>query len=1055
MLSPMRFLYAIFTALFGCMLWSCDRPPQSSMQPLGLHKGERVVLIGNNLGSRMMEFGSFDLELHMRYADSTVFIRNMCFPGYTAGFRPHPSRNSPWAFPGAEAFNSQFAVETGSEGHFPTDDEWLQELKPDVILAFFGYNESFGGPEKLDDFRGELAAFIEHSRQQSYNSEGHTQLVLISPIAFEDLSDRYDLPDGKEINTNLALYTQAMQEVAAEKDVPFLDVFTITQYWYKNQSEPMTIDGSQLSKSGYDQFASYLVEQIFGKGEKGEPALREGLRQAVLEKDWIWRQDYKIPNGVHAYGRRFNPFGPDNYPFEIQKLREMGYNRDTAIWLASKGQLVDLKKMDSATSKLPEVETNYEFQEGETGRYLYGEEAVASLHTAPGYKIDLFASEEDFPDLANPVQIAFDSKGRLWVATMPSYPHWKAGDGRPNDKVIILEDIDGDGKADTQTVFADSLHLPTGIAFTPDGVYISQGRDLVLLNDTDGDGKADRKEIVLTGFDDHDTHHAHSTYSMDPSGAFYMAEGLFLHSNVETSYGPIRGVNGGFYRYQPQTKKLERVAQVSIPNPWGIATDAWNQTIYSETSGPDVRWMLPGSLQTQYGQANPKGFSLVDPDHRVRPTSGLEIVSSRHFPDEVQGDFLINNTIGFLGTKQHTLVDSGTGFVSEHRQDLLWGDDKNFRPVDLEFAPDGSLYLVDWHNLLIGHMQHNARDPLRDHMHGRIYRITYPSRPLVKPAKIDGATIDELLENLKLPENRTRERTRTELRMRDADEVLRAVKSWAKQLDSTDSNYLKYTTEAMWVTWGANQIDESLLKQLLQSTDHRARSAAVRALRYNVDKLADHEDLFLAAASDSHGRVLLEVIAAATWLKPEIGQHVLSRIDTTVLDEWNAPSYRAALAYVEGRSPNEEKAASLDTDLTGPALEQYKRGATIYARDGYCVTCHQPDGKGLDASGFPPLDASRWVTGSEERLIKLTLNGLLGPIQVKGKNYPGQVPMTPFGALLDDQEMADVLTYVRNSFGNKASAISAEQVKTIRAAIAEHKGFYSPDDLLKIHPLEN
>src|SRR5690606_37691619 len=394
-----------------------------------------------------------------------------------------------------------------------------------------------------------------------------------------------------------------------------------------------------------DQFASYLVEQIFGKGEKGEPALRDGLRQAVLEKDWIWRQDYKIPNGVHAYGRRFNPFGPDNYPFEIQKLREMGYNRDTAIWLASKGQLVDLKKMDSTTSKLPEVETNYEFQEGETGRYLYGEEAVASLHTAPGYRIDLFASEEDFPDLANPVQIPFDSKGRLWVATMPSYPHWKAGDGRPNDKVIILEDIDGDGKADTPTVFADSLHLPTGIAFTPDGVYISQGRDLVLLNDTDGDGKADRKEIVLTGFDDHDTHHAHSTYSMDPSGAFYMAEGLFLHRNVETAYGPVRGVKGGFYRYQPQTKKLERVAQVSIPNPWGIATDAWNQTIYSETSGPDVRWMLPGSLQTQYGQANPKGFSVVDPDHRVRPTSGLEIVSSRHFPDVDQGVLVRNSVV--------------------------------------------------------------------------------------------------------------------------------------------------------------------------------------------------------------------------------------------------------------------------------------------------------------------------------------------------------------------------------------------------------------------------
>jgi glucose/arabinose dehydrogenase len=132
---------------------------------------------------------------------------------------------------------------------------------------------------------------------------------------------------------------------------------------------------------------------------------------------------------------------------------------------------------------------------------------------------------------------------------------------------------------------------------------------------------------------------------------------------------------------------------------------------------------------------------LVEEKHRVRPTSGLEFISSRHFPDDVQGDFLINNTIGFLGTKDHTLTDDGTGYISKHRQDLLVSEDKNFRPVDMEFAPDGSLYVVDWHNVLIGHMQHNARDPLRDHVHGRIYRITYPSRPLVKPAKVHGASI--------------------------------------------------------------------------------------------------------------------------------------------------------------------------------------------------------------------------------------------------------------------------------------------------------------------------
>src|SRR5690606_14519646 len=173
---------------------------------------------------------------------------------------------------------------------------------------------------------------------------------------------------------------------------------------------------------------------------------------------------------------------------------------------------------------------------------------------------------------------------------------------------------------------------------------------------------------------------------------------------------------------------------------------------------------------------------LIEDAHRVRPTSGLEFVSSRHFPDDVQGDMLINNTIGFLGTKQHALVEDGTGYVSRHRQDLLWSDDPNFRPVDMEFAPDGSLYVVDWHNVLIGHMQHNARDPFRDHVHGRIYRVTYPSRPLVEPAKVAGADIRTLLDNLKLPEYRPRYRSRRELRGRPADEVVSAVQERVAEL---------------------------------------------------------------------------------------------------------------------------------------------------------------------------------------------------------------------------------------------------------------------------------
>jgi glucose/arabinose dehydrogenase len=381
------------------------------------------------------------------------------------------------------------------------------------------------------------------------------------------------------------------------------------------------------------------------------------------------------------------------------------------------------------------VKTNYSSSNSKNGSttYLPGADAVKTLAVPEGYKVDLFASEEQFPDLANPVKLSFDNRGRLWVATMPSYPQWRPGDAKPDDKILILEDTDGDGRADKQTIFARGLHLPLSFEFAPEGVYVPQSSHLVLFRDRNGDGQADSSEVILSGFDDHDTHHAISAFRADPSGAFYMAEGTFLHSHVETPYGVERSTNGGFFRYAPQRQQLERTLRVSIPNPWGIAFDAYGQDFFADTSDPNVRWMTPASLWVPFGEFAPLPPNLIPKAQMVRPTAGLDFISSRHFPDDVQGDLIINNTIGFLGTKQHAVSEDGTGFKLTFRQNLLQSKDGNFRPVSMEFAPDGSLYVADWHNVLIGHMQHSARDPLRDHTHGRIYRITYPSRPLVKP----------------------------------------------------------------------------------------------------------------------------------------------------------------------------------------------------------------------------------------------------------------------------------------------------------------------------------
>lgn len=1027
---------------------------QSDSSSLKITKGSHIILIGNNLGSRMMNFGHFETEMHLRYPDSLLYIRNMCDGGNTPGFRPHSGRPSPWAFPGADKFQTELARNSDSQGHYETPDEWITRHKADIIIAFFGYNESFQGKQGLENYKAELDAFIKHTLDQKYNGLTPPQLAIVSPIAFENLSDKYDLPDGKQENENLALYAEAMKEIAANNKVLFLDAYSPSAKWFESTADQLTVDGSQLNDEGYRKFSVLLADGVFGEASAKAAVHRELVHAAVMEKNWMWHNDLKIPNGVHVYGRRFNPFGPDNYPPELDKIRQMTAIRDEAIWQAAKGKKMDLAEADSKTRKLPEVKTNYNPEKNGSLQYLYGQEALNKLTVAPGYKIELFASEKEFTDLANPVQLSFDNKGRLWLATMPTYPHWKPGDPKPNDKIIILEDTNADGKADKQTIFAEGLQLPLGFELAPEGVYLSQGTNFFLLKDTNGDDKADTKEILLSGFDDHDTHHAHHAYTTDPSGAIYMGEGLFLHTNVETSYGPVRATNGGFYRYNPQRRQLERTAQLSIPNPWGIAFDAWGQNFFAETSSPDVRWMMPGSVKSRYGVATHKSKQLIEDRHLVRPTSGLEFVSSRHFPDEVQGDFLINNTIGFLGTKQHTLVDSGTGYNSRHRQDLLKSEDKNFRPVDMEFAPDGSLYVVDWHNVLIGHMQHNARDPLRDHVHGRVYRITYPSRPLVKPAKVHEASIPELFENLKLPEYRTRYRTRRELRGRPVAEVLTHLGNWVSNLDKNDSMYEHHLLEGLWVSWGMNKVDEKLLRQLLQAKDYRARSAAVRVLRYTGHQVPEQANLLMQGAKDPHGRVRLEALVAASWLDKTKGLPIVMEAGKSPLDEWMQPPYETALAHLNGHELEKKKEELAKTTLIGNEAELYNKGRSIYARDGFCGTCHQPDGKGLPASGFPPLTANNWVLGNQDRLIKLVLNGMHGPIEVQGKKYPGQVPMTAFGAMLNDEEIAAVVTYVRNSFGNKAPAITPEKVKEVRAATKSKTGFYSPEELLKQHPLE-
>lgn len=515
--------------------------------------------------------------------------------------------------------------------------------------------------------------------------------------------------------------------------------------------------------------------------------------------------------------------------------------------------------------------------------------ALAQLVPAEGYDVNLWASEVEFP-LHNPVALTFDAKGRMWVATMPSYPQYRPGDrnasGRlgPNDKILILEDTDGDGVADDCTVFADGLHVPTGLELGDGGVYVAQQPNIVFLADTDGDDRADVRRVILHGFGTEDSHHSISAFTWGPGGGLYFQEGTFHHTQVETPWGPVRCVDAGVFRFEPTTHKLSVFVSYRFANPWGHVFDRWGQSFVSDASGGANYFGTAFSGHVEYPRKH-RGMRQWT-DSTKRPTAGCEFVSSRHFPPEAQGNFLLNNCIGFHGVMQYEVEEDGSGFVGRQIEPLLHSTDINFRPVDLQFGPDGALYICDWFNPLIGHMQYSLRDARRDTEHGRIWRITATGRPLLDPIDLTEKSVPELIELLKEPEDRLRYRVRRELRVRDTETVVAAIRATQPRGLVVEPEDEHFELERLWVHQHLDQRNLTGLLSLLRADDHRARAAATRVLLHWFDRVPEAMDRLRELARDSSPRVRLEVVRACSFLPTLEAAKVALEVVAQPLDDY-------------------------------------------------------------------------------------------------------------------------------------------------------------------------
>ncbi len=819
-------------ALWLLALSVCVTSAQADEPALTLKPGDHVVYIGNTMADRMQHDGWLETFMHALHPEHNLTVRNLGFPGDEVKFR---SRSE----------------------NFGSPDEWLSKVKADVVLCFFGYNEALRGEAELDTFRKNLVEMIEGMRGQLYNGKTPPRLVLCSPIAHENLGSPH-LPDGAENNRKLQMYAEAMRTVCTEMKVPFVDLYTSTSSLYGRSERPLTMNGIHLTTEGNRAVAEEMIATLFDSPtiDRSNAELQR-LREAVLDKNDHWFSRYRVVDGYNVYGGRskLEWFGQSNADVMMREMEIFDVktaNRDVRVWAVARGG--DLVVKDDNLPEELVVKTNKAgpLEDGKF-EYLGGKEAIGKMQVHEGMRVNLFASEERFPRLMNPVQMAVDTDSRLWVSVWPSYPHWNPTEPR-EDALLILPDEDHDGEADECIVFADELNSVTGFEFWGGGVLVAAPPEIWFLKDTDGDDKADVKIRMLQGVSSADTHHSANAVLLGPDGWLYWSRGIFNVANFETPTKTYRSEASGVHRFNPRTFEVEFHFPIG-PNPHGDVIDQWGYQFAGDGTSGTGSYVNIGK-----GAGNKQWYVK-----RVRPVAATGLLSSSHFPEEHQGNFLICNTIGVLGVLQHEVKYSGADITAEEIEPILLSSDENFRPSDLEVGGDGALYISDWHNVLIGHMQHNMRDPNRDHEHGRIYRVTYDGRDLLQPPKLRGKPITDVCDSFLAPENSTRYHARIELSGRDSADVLNEVNAWAAPRDVFNPVDAQALLECLWVHEEQRVPNAELLGRVFQAEEPRVRAAAIRTLGHWGKRLDNSLALLLLveASRDSDALVRAEAVKAS------------------------------------------------------------------------------------------------------------------------------------------------------------------------------------------------
>src|SRR5688572_6307597 len=375
------------------------------------------------------------------------------------------------------------------------------------------------------------------------------------------------------------------------------------------------------------------------------------------------------------------------------------------------------------------------------------EEALEHMVVPDGFQVEIVARE---PDIVNPVAMAFDDRGRIWVAESIEYPRKEAGPGR--DRVQILEDTDGDGRADRFGVFVDGLNIPTGVAVGHGGVWVLNAPDLLFF--TDEGGKAGRREVVVTGFGRADTHELPNSLTWGPDGWLYGLNGVFNPSRI-VSAGKTYEFTCALWRVHPRTREF-RVVCEGTSNPWGIAWDLDGSAIVSACHWANdhlFHFVETGYYKRQAGPYPPYSVrlgSISTHSHQKTAYCGLAFYDGDAYPEAYRERFYLGNVHGGAVNVDSVRRDGST-YVSRAEPDLLAANDAWFLPVSQKVGPDGCLYVLDWYDRYHCYQDAGRDAPGIDRLRGRLYRVRYDGSPRAPRFDLAGESDERLIERLSSP----------------------------------------------------------------------------------------------------------------------------------------------------------------------------------------------------------------------------------------------------------------------------------------------------------------